>query len=40
MTKLHAVAICETGGKNKIKSCIPANTKKEKNKQVKSNLLA
>ena len=40
MTKLHAVAICEIGGKNKIKSCIPANTKKEKNKQVKSNLLA
>ena len=39
MTKLLAVANFEIGGKTKIKSCIPANTKKEKNKQVKNNLL-
>ena len=40
MTKLLAVASCEVGGRTKIKSCIPANTKKEKNKEVKTNLLA
>ena len=30
MTKLLAVANCEIGGKTKIKSWIPAKTKKEK----------
>ena len=40
MTKLLAVASCEIGGKTKTKASISANTKKEKNKQVKSNLLA
>ena len=41
MTKLLAVLVsCEIGGKTKIKSYIPANTKKEKNKQVKTSLLA
>ena len=40
MTKLLAVASCEIGGKTKIKSWIPANTKKEKNKRVKTNLQA
>ena len=40
MAKLLGVASCEIGGKTKIKTCIPANTKKEKNKQVKTNLLA
>ena len=39
MTKLLAVASCEIGGKTKIKSWIPAKTNKEKNKQVKANLL-
>ena len=29
MTKLLALASCEIGGKTKIKSCIPAKTKKE-----------
>ena len=37
MTRLLAVASCEIGGKTKIKSWIPAKTKMEKNKQVKTN---
>ena len=40
MTKLLAVASCEIGGETKLKSCILANTKKGKNKQVKTDLLA
>ena len=40
MTKLLVVLVsCEIGGKTKIKSSIQANTKKEKNKLVKTNLL-
>ena len=35
MAKLLAVASCEIGRKTKIKTCIPANTRKEKNKKVK-----
>ena len=38
MTKF-LVASCEIVGKTKIKTCIPANAIKEKNKQVKTNLL-
>ena len=40
MARLLAVASCEIRGKTKIKSWIPAKTKKEKNKQVKTNMLA
>ena len=40
MTKLLGVPSCEIGGKTKIKSCIPAKIKKEKNRQAKTNLLA
>ena len=39
MTKLLAVASLQIRVKTKIKSYLPANTKKGKNKQVKTNLL-